>query len=200
MEPINNNKRDLRSILPQHQISDDVWGNIEQQLTSVKKMPEMPQYVASENLWDGIAQQMLAHKKIRRRNSIRMVSFISGIAASLVLIMYLVGAFENQQSTLKTVVIHTEELVLQRPLAHLASMSSADESENIIEHCTNFPNVCVNPEFVQLKSKWQNLKNELTHLKLLSNAGNNKQVGYYITRIEMDIKQLENKMMHMFMS
>lgn len=200
MIPSEENRRDLKSILPKHHIGDELWDNIEHQLNPVNKLPEMPQYAARENLWEGILVQLNTSYKLQRRRSLlRVGAYVSGIAASLLLILYILNPFQNQQPITKTEVVHTEEIIQIEPPARFAMYESEKGADDIVEYCANFPNICVNPEFVQLQSKWQNLKEQLIQLKTLSNSGNNDKVDYYKARIEMDIKQLENKMMHMFL-
>lgn len=199
MEPSKKNKRDLKSILPKHEIGDELWNNIEQQLNSSNKLQELPQYTAPESLWEAISLQLPSQQGLRRRRYVRIGAYVSGIAASLILVLYLIGPIQNQEQLNQTVVIHSEEVIKDEVPVQFAVYENEKGTETIIQYCTNFPSICVNPEFVQLKSKWQNLKDQLIDLKSLSNSGKNEQVDYYITRIEMDIKQLENKMMHMFL-
>lgn len=200
MNTSENHKKDLKSLLPKHRVGADLWNRIEKQLHDVGQMPELPLHAANENLWQPIAHELDAAKSRQfRKRTLQIVSYATAVAASLMLIMVISGVLKKDASMPNSVVVHSVEVVENEPVVTFASIQGGYGEEHIVEYCSNFPNVCVDPEFIQLKNKWQRLKNELAQLRSMSQPGANEQVNYYIARIEMDIRQLENKMMHKFM-
>ncbi len=197
MEPT---KRDLKSLLPRHEVGDELRGKIEDQLTGRGVMPALPQHRLKGNVWPFIVARLDAmDAQARRRKAIRMVSSLTSAAAAVVVALLLSGVFATKQTAPNSVVVHTEEVVSQQPVVIFASQQVLPESERISAYCTNFPSVCQDPEFVQLKTKWTRLKNELAQLHAMASNSDTEQVNHYIARIQMDIKQLEDKMMHKFL-
>lgn len=195
-----NRKRDLKSLLPKHQVGDELWNKIEGQLKIDEVMPELPKYEAREGLWFKIASNLDTADRVRNRSrTIRMVSYVASLAASLILVLLISGTFNSKGTAPNSVVVHSVEVVENQPVIVFASQQTLPDSERINAYCSNFPTVCDDPEFAQLKSKWTRLKKELDNLKAMSGTTGAEQVNHYIARIEMDIKQIEDKMMLKFL-
>lgn len=181
-----------------HSANNDLWQDIENKLSFNKPaLQKLPHHKASSALWNVIDTKIQHHYKQKRRRIITLTSSISGIAASILLVLYIQTNVSTNIPN-NSVVLHTEEIATPNN-TYIQSASTVSSNDNIVGYCTNYPDICSSPEFVQLKAKWQNLKSELQKLRAMSLYQSDDQVLVYITRIEQDIHQLENRMMLMFM-
>jgi len=195
MRTNNLHNKHLDTRLPRHLADEQLWVGIERHLNKEAAIKRLPEHKADPRMWEGIAFNLRkAEVRKLRRRVLTYASAIGGMAASVLLVVYLSAV--RQVNEPGSVVVFSEELIDTTP-RQLSSGTTAQT--NFASYCTQFPDVCTSPEFSQLQIRWEQLKAELNRLRTLSAMDNNERLNLYMVRLEKDIQQLENRMMHMFM-
>lgn len=187
----------LTKILPKHKLDKDIWRYIELHLNEYlmrDKINDLPKYTAGNSIWNQIETDL--DNINEKKNKIRKIKIqhVISIAASVLLIFGVMFFIFKQKQNNETISYSTEIISSD----NIIEYGYKNQINNIEQYCKNFPNICEEPQYIELIQTLNEQLYKLDEIENLITNSNNSNLILYKNRLMNEISGTEQKILLLF--
>lgn len=180
------------SQLPLHEAPAGCWDVIEGTLDGKQFLwSKLPIHRANPRIWDKIESEL---NRVHRSNTSRKILQWGSVAAAVILFLSL-PLITDKKDKHNVQWVTSEESTISTTAN---AISSIDMGSDILVYCSQNPEVCESPDFNVLNAMLKQLNVEKEQLIKMSEQQNDPSIHDYLSKVDINIVQVQRKLISMF--